>query len=114
MSLSEITGIRARIAAEVSCMWFWLLGFDRDRMGMSRSYGMRPGRMKIGRWAAAVTILCAAATAGPGLPALGAERPLTIVALGDSLTAGYGLPGNEAFPARLQQALAGKGLMVEV
>jgi acyl-CoA thioesterase-1 len=52
--------------------------------------------------------------AGPGAPALGAERPLTIVALGDSLTAGYGLPANESFPARLRQALADKGVMVEV
>jgi acyl-CoA thioesterase-1 len=36
-------------------------------------------------------------------------RPLTIVALGDSLTAGYGLGANVAFPARLQAALRARG-----
>ena len=46
--------------------------------------------------------------------ALAADRPLRIVAFGDSLTAGYGLPRNLAFPVRLQQALAAKGLMVEI
>jgi acyl-CoA thioesterase I len=43
-----------------------------------------------------------------------AERPVNIVALGDSLTAGYGLAANEAFPAQLQRALKAKGLAVNV
>jgi acyl-CoA thioesterase I len=47
-------------------------------------------------------------------PADAAERPVHIVALGDSLTAGYGLPGNDAFPAVLQRALAAKGVAVEI
>lgn len=33
-----------------------------------------------------------------------------IVALGDSLTAGYGLPGDAAFPVQLEKALKAKGL----
>jgi acyl-CoA thioesterase-1 len=37
-----------------------------------------------------------------------------LLLLGDSLTAGYGLPQAEAFPARLQQALTAAGLAVEV
>jgi acyl-CoA thioesterase I len=37
-----------------------------------------------------------------------------IVALGDSLTAGLGLPVDAAFPARLRQALAQKGVAAEV
>jgi acyl-CoA thioesterase-1 len=37
-----------------------------------------------------------------------------LLLLGDSLTAGYGLPQAEAFPARLQQALSATGLAVEV
>ena len=41
-------------------------------------------------------------------------RPLRIVALGDSLVAGLGLRAAEAFPARLQQALAARGLDVEI
>jgi len=43
-----------------------------------------------------------------------AERVINIVAFGDSLTAGYGLPANEAFPAQLQRALDAKGLAVKV
>ncbi len=37
-----------------------------------------------------------------------------IVALGDSLTAGYGLPQGEAFPVQLQAALAEKGHEVRI
>ncbi len=47
-------------------------------------------------------------------PRLSAAAPLRIVALGDSLTAGYGLPGDQAFPARLQKALAAKGYDVKI
>jgi len=47
-------------------------------------------------------------------PAAGADRPVRIVALGDSLTAGLGLPANAAFPARLEQALNAKGMAVEI
>jgi acyl-CoA thioesterase-1 len=43
-----------------------------------------------------------------------AEPTIRIVAFGDSLTAGLGLPRDQAFPAKLEKALAGKGLMVEV
>lgn len=42
-------------------------------------------------------------------PRTAAAEPLRIVALGDSLTAGYGLPGDAAFPVRLQKALDAKG-----
>jgi acyl-CoA thioesterase-1 len=44
----------------------------------------------------------------------GSARPVKIVALGDSLTAGLGLPANAAFPARLERALAQKGVAAEV
>jgi acyl-CoA thioesterase I len=43
-----------------------------------------------------------------------ADGPVRIVALGDSLTAGLGLPANAAFPARLEQALKAKGMAVEI
>ncbi len=43
-----------------------------------------------------------------------AGRSLKLVALGDSLTAGYNLPGSAAFPAVLEQALRQKGLSVEI
>lgn len=41
-------------------------------------------------------------------------RPLKIVALGDSLSAGLGLPAQAAFPAKLQNALKNKQIDTEV
>ena len=43
-----------------------------------------------------------------------AETLVKIVALGDSLTAGLGLPANEGFVPRLQAALAAKGVAVVI
>ncbi len=40
--------------------------------------------------------------------------PVSILALGDSLTAGLGLEASEAFPARLEAALNAKGLDVRI
>jgi acyl-CoA thioesterase-1 len=58
-------------------------------------------------WAALVTLMCTVA-------AQAAEKPLKIVAFGDSLTAGYGLPAAEAFPSKLEAALKAKGHNVTV
>jgi acyl-CoA thioesterase-1 len=59
-----------------------------------------------------VALACALALwAGP---AAAADKPVNIVALGDSLTAGYGLPNRDAFPSKLQQALAAKGIVVTI
>lgn len=41
-------------------------------------------------------------------------HPMTILAFGDSLTAGYGVKTSEAFPAQLQMALEAKGHKVTV
>lgn len=49
-----------------------------------------------------------------GAPASTQERQIRLVALGDSLVAGYNLPEAAAFPAQLQRALAGKGRRVTV
>lgn len=43
-----------------------------------------------------------------------ADRPIRIVALGDSLTAGYGLPAQDTFPAQLEQALKARGHAVQI
>lgn len=43
-----------------------------------------------------------------------AAAPVRIVALGDSLTAGYGLPADAAFPVRLERALRAEGRDVRV
>jgi acyl-CoA thioesterase-1 len=43
-----------------------------------------------------------------------ADRPVKIVVLGDSFTAGFGVPWDAAFPARLERALQDKGIAVMV
>ncbi len=53
-----------------------------------------------------LTICCIA-------PAL-ADEPVRIVVLGDSLTAGFGLPADAAFPARLAAALKAKGIAATI
>jgi acyl-CoA thioesterase-1 len=72
-----------------------------------RSYGMKPGQVQ--RLAAACMALLFVAGA-----AFAADQPVRIVALGDSLTAGYQLPAGDTFPARLERALREKGVAVEV
>jgi acyl-CoA thioesterase I len=72
--------------------------------------------MKTGGWPIAVMRLCVL-SAGMVLVTTyprAAERIVNIVAFGDSLTAGYGLAANEAFPAQLQRALTAKGLAVNI
>jgi acyl-CoA thioesterase-1 len=53
------------------------------------------------------------ATLAVPLPAR-AEKPIRIIAFGDSLVAGYRLPSAEAFPVQLEKVLRGKGYSVEV
>jgi acyl-CoA thioesterase I len=48
------------------------------------------------------------------IPAAIAETPVKIVALGDSLTAGLGLPEKDGFVPRLQAALAAKGIAAAI
>ena len=43
-----------------------------------------------------------------------AERPVKIVVLGDSLSAGFGLPAEAAFPSRLAEALKAKDAAVTI
>jgi acyl-CoA thioesterase-1 len=55
--------------------------------------------------------------AGPTLaqaPAANMAKPVKMVVLGDSLSAGLGLSGPAAFPARLQKALKDKGIEVDM
>jgi acyl-CoA thioesterase-1 len=43
-----------------------------------------------------------------------ADKPVRVVVLGDSLTAGFGLPVEDAFPAKLSRALSTKGIAVSI
>lgn len=56
----------------------------------------------------------AAAAFVVGGAASAAAEPITIVALGDSLMAGYGLAEGEAFPAELEAALQERGYDVDI
>ena len=64
--------------------------------------------------------LAAAAEVGFAAPALAQApagtggKPIKMVVLGDSLSAGYGLPAAAAFPARLQNALKNNGIDVDM
>jgi acyl-CoA thioesterase-1 len=71
----------------------------------SRSYGT--GLCRVQHIAA---ILAAIVWLALPWPAGAAGQPVRIVALGDSLTAGYGLRAQDAFPAKLQAALQAKGI----
>jgi len=79
------------------------MGCHRTR---SRSYGRKPWPFQ--RLAALVLLglFCALS------PASADDRPVRLVVLGDSLTAGFGLPADAAFPARLEAALRAKGVAV--
>jgi acyl-CoA thioesterase I len=103
-----------------------------ERGARPRSYGKPLWLVNIRGVATPVTIICAAAlwcgrsyrdtalgimslvAALTMAPAGAAEVPLHVVALGDSLVAGYGLRANEAFPSVLQRVLVAKGIAVEV
>lgn len=50
----------------------------------------------------------------PAAPSGAAQPPIRLLVLGDSLSAGYGLPAGEAFPAQLERALRAKGHNVNV
>ena len=47
-------------------------------------------------------------------PAHAADRPVTLIAFGDSLTAGYGVAPDEAFPVKLEAALKARGKAVTI
>jgi acyl-CoA thioesterase-1 len=62
---------------------------------------------------ALLVVLIGCVPAKAQLPAI-ADSPVRIVALGDSLTAGLGLPVNASFPAKLETALRQRGVAVEI
>lgn len=76
--------------------------------GESRAYGLKARIVN----AAATALLAAMMLVGATAVAQDA-RPRLLV-LGDSLTAGYGLPSEQAFPARLQAWLSAAGVDVNV
>jgi acyl-CoA thioesterase-1 len=76
------------------------------------SYGWRRALLQFfaGALAASSLLLMPATAVRPA----GAEPPVKIVALGDSLAAGLGLPAKDGFVPRLQAALAAAGIPAEI
>ena len=65
----------------------------------------------------ATVVLFLALGAGTALAqtsAAGETKPIKMVVLGDSLSAGLGLSASSAFPARLQKSLEAKGIAVDM
>ncbi len=60
-----------------------------------------------------LVLLMGLMTAASAQPAESA-KPVKMVVLGDSLSAGYGLPAAASFPVRLQKALDAKGIKVDI
>jgi acyl-CoA thioesterase-1 len=68
-----------------------------------------------GKWRVLVTgLLLAAALLGMPPASVAQDRVVKVVALGDSLTAGYNLPPSAAFPSVLEAALKARGHKVEI
>jgi acyl-CoA thioesterase-1 len=81
------------------------------RLSMARSYGT--SRMAVERrtvlFMHMLVLTAALLSAGPVF-----AQPVKMAVLGDSLSAGLGLSGPAAFPARLQKALKDKGIEVDM
>src|ERR1700748_2906400 len=99
---------------------------DSGRLSMARSYGTFTRWVESRFFACAhILVLAMALTAAPALAAspdgneakpinTSINKPIKIVVLGDSLSAGLGLSGVDAFPAKLQKALIDKGINVDI
>src|SRR5436305_9916279 len=89
------------------------------RLSMARSYGTSAGAVEgpLGLFVHILVLSLGLMTAGiasaqtsPAAPA----KPIKMVVLGDSLSAGLGLSGPAAFPVRLQKSLETKGIKVDM
>jgi acyl-CoA thioesterase I len=89
----------------------WLMPASRAILP-SRSYGTKP--LPVKRLAVALVTIACALMLPVSLLRAEAARPVKLVVLGDSLSAGLGLGAADAFPAKLQRALTAKGVQVDV
>src|SRR3979409_752722 len=94
------------------------------RLSMARSYGTsaaaveRQGGMFVHMLVLGMALMAGgtvlAQTPAAHTPSAGAAKPIKMVVLGDSLSAGLGLSASAAFPARLQKSLKSNGIMVDM
>jgi acyl-CoA thioesterase-1 len=78
------------------------------------SYGNWAGKVQAVTRGAMVAVACAWSVVAGAAPLAAQDRAVKIVALGDSLTAGFGLAARDAFPAKLALALKAKGIAAEI
>src|ERR1700694_1742673 len=89
------------------------------RLSMARSYGTfaaaveRQGGIVVHMLVLGLALM-AAVTAFAQAPSASAAKPIKMVVLGDSLSAGLGLSASAAFPARLQKSLKSSGIAVDM
>jgi acyl-CoA thioesterase-1 len=86
---------------------------------MVRSYGTSAGAVecRVGIFVHILVLIMAlmtSETAFAQTPAPMPAKPIKMVVLGDSLSAGFGLPAAAAFPARLKKSLESKGIKVDM
>src|SRR5262249_46974718 len=88
---------------------------DSMRLSMARSYGTFAGSVerRLSVIAHILVWLLGLTMAGSAVEA-GRAKPIKMVVLGDSLSAGLGLAAADAFPAKLQKSLKDKGINVEM
>jgi acyl-CoA thioesterase I len=89
------------------------------RLSMVRSYGTSSAGVEGGtRMFVHILVLLVALMTTQSVsaqaPANAGTRPIKMVVLGDSLSAGLGLQASAAFPERLQKALKDKGIDVDI
>jgi acyl-CoA thioesterase I len=82
--------------------------------GDARSYGNQGAAVQTSRRGAIVALACFAFIATMLTAGMAAQRPIRIVMLGDSLSAGFGLATADSLPAKLERALKAKGTAVAV
>src|SRR4051812_18512051 len=88
---------------------------EEMRVSMVRSYGnsARAVERRYGLFMHIAVLMFALMTvANPAWAE--AAKPIKLVVLGDSLSAGLGLPAQQAFPTKLQKALQDKGIEVDM
>lgn len=88
----------------------WLLSMASGP-ACTRSYGRNSPRVHRATAALLIGFVCLLGSPASAAPA---DRPVKIVAFGDSLMAGFGLSAQAAFPARLEAALRAKGVAADV
>jgi acyl-CoA thioesterase-1 len=85
------------------------------RLSMVRSYGTSAGAVegRVSLFVHILVLIMGLMTAEMALAQTSA-KPIKMVVLGDSLSAGLGLSGSAAFPERLQKSLETKGIKVDM